>query len=102
MITFRPSARPLVSRPFKVVQGVTAPTAEGGGEARELAEAARGEDVEPVVEERFGAGSLGLLVEVTDAFFGDPGGVELPGRIRRQRTSHPGALAVGEPLPRSE
>src|SRR5215211_7526708 len=83
----------------EVVQDLTAPTAEGGGEALELADAAGGEDGEPVIEERFGGGSVGLLVEVADAFFGDPGGVELPGRIGGQGSRDPGSLAVGEPLP---
>src|SRR3954451_23414797 len=64
----------------EVVDDLAAPTAEGGGEALELADAAGGEDAEPVIEERFGAGPVGLLVEIADAFFGDPGGVELPGR----------------------
>jgi len=87
---------------IEIVQDLTAPTAEGGGEALELADAAGGEDLEPIIEERFRRGPVGLLVEVADAFLGDPGGVELVGRIRRQRTSDPGTLAVGEPLPGSQ
>src|SRR3954468_5021524 len=83
----------------EVVQDLAAPTAKGSGEAFEFADAAGGEDVEPVIEERFGAGPVRVVVEVSDAFFGDPGGVELPGRIRRQGSRDPGSLAVGEPLP---
>src|SRR3954462_15941830 len=39
----------------EVVQDLARPTAKGSGEALEFADAAGGEDVEPVIEERFGA-----------------------------------------------
>src|SRR4051794_4441569 len=84
---------------IEVVDDLAAPTANGSGEALELADAAGGEDGEPAIQEGFGAGPVGEVVEVSDAFFGDPGGVELPGRIRRQGSRDTGSLAVGEPLP---
>src|SRR2546429_6186066 len=77
---------------IEIVQDLTAPTAEGGGEAVELADAAGGEDLEPIIEERFRRGPVGLLVEVADAFLSDnrpwapvvsgsADGLAMPGRL---------------------